>query len=48
LSAAGRARWRSRRFQLADALGLAERGWFIPYRYRAESPPPRHQVARFR
>lgn len=25
---------------MAQALGLAERGWFIPYRYRALSPPP--------
>ena len=28
------------RFQLADALGLGQYGWFIPYRYRAGSPPP--------
>lgn len=33
-------RWRLKRFQLAQALGLAERGWFIPYRYRAISPAP--------
>lgn len=35
-----RALWRRRRFELANALGLAPRGWFIPYRYRAASPAP--------
>lgn len=33
-------RLRRLRFQLADALGLGQYGWFIPYRYRAGSPPP--------
>ena len=33
-------RLRRVRFQLADALGLGQYGWFIPYRYRAGSSPP--------
>jgi predicted O-methyltransferase YrrM len=28
------------RFRLANAFGLGQYGWFIPYRYRAGSPPP--------
>lgn len=33
-------RLRRLRFQLLDALGFGQYGWFIPYRYRAGSPPP--------
>ena len=33
--------FRRKRFQLEHFLGLAERGWFIPYRYRDSAPPPR-------
>ncbi len=40
MSAARRSAWRRKRFELANALGLAQRGWFIPYRYRAETPAP--------
>jgi predicted O-methyltransferase YrrM len=28
------------RFQILDALGFGQHGWFIPYRYRAGSPAP--------
>lgn len=35
-----RALWRRRRFELANAFGLADRGWFIPYRYKADAPSP--------
>jgi len=41
LSGAVRARWRRKRFEILNALGLARRGWFIPYRYLDASPPPR-------
>ncbi|MGZ0189946.1 MAG: class I SAM-dependent methyltransferase [Alphaproteobacteria bacterium] len=35
-----RVRWRRRWFELLNALGIAQRGWFIPYRYKAQSPAP--------
>lgn len=40
MSGAVRARWRRKRFEILNALGLARRGWFIPYRYLDASPPP--------
>lgn len=40
MSLSGRPRWRLKRFELANALGLAQRGWFIPYRYKSSTPPP--------
>jgi hypothetical protein len=33
-------RWRRRWFELLNALGIGERGWFIPYRYKTQSPTP--------
>jgi len=32
--------WRCRWFALLQMLGVADRGWFIPYRYKAQSPAP--------
>lgn len=40
MSGQARVRLRLLKFQLAHALGLGDRGWFIPYRYKAASPPP--------
>lgn len=35
-----RVRWRLKRFQLAQAFGFADRGWFIPYRYKSGAQSP--------